>query len=538
MNRSKLITLLICSSIFVSCVLCINLLPTGVTKSLNNTTMTDDGVKIYYDVFSPKGDTSLKNGIILGHGVMVNKQFLRSIAIDLAQNGFVVAALDFRGHGRSGGNLRTGNITTDILAIKEVFATRSDINMSNLGYLGYSMGGGAGYELLTSDSDFRAMVSLASSGSSPENPPNLLILQGKIDEVVNYDRVLQYMENRTGIAANSIEPGVIYGSISDGNATKLILSNTDHLLAPFVRNNILETRKWFLLTLDDNTNPSADMTSHTLLVVFVILGTCSGIVAFILAAAFFVKKISKQKPELDNLKDIDSKINRSELRKKVSRTYWFTVLPLSIPCVIFGAISFVLPIYYTSLIVILLSGNAAASFLYLWYLLRKQGISFGKFLKKELRRTSIINILIGIGLGLALFAVLALTIGYIFGIVPGITKWGWAAIYWIYFFLILFCNTLFYRTIYGSPETTFFGKLKELSLVSAMNFVPITIIILVSVAIFRSWFNVQFLVPILPLVIVVNAVAIKLYSANKDIILSSLLNSVMVTIFAITLSYI
>ncbi|TFG21024.1 MAG: alpha/beta fold hydrolase [Promethearchaeota archaeon] len=537
MNRKKMITLIITWSIFVGCVVCINFLPIGVAKSLNNHTITGDGIKIYYDLFAPKGDSSLKNGIILGHGVMVNKQFMRSIALDLAQNGFVVAAFDFRGHGRSGGTLLRENITLDILAIKNIFALRGDINMSNLGYLGYSMGGGAGYQLLSSDPDFRAMVSLASSGSSPQDPPNLLILQGKIDEVVEYDHVLQYISNRTGIATENIEPGITYGSISDGNATKLILSNTDHLLAPYSRNNILETRKWFLQTLENENNSPTEMTSHTLLILFVVIGTCSGIVAFIFSAEFIIKKLSTQKSDYEDISALVEKIDRNELRKKVLRRYWYTVLPLSIPCVIVGALSLVLPIFYTSLIIILLSGSAAASTFYLWYLLKKEGIRFERFLKNEFRRTSIVNIAIGIGLGLALYAVLGLTIGYIFGIVPGISKWGWAALYWIFMFLIMFTNTLFFRTVYGTPNTTFSGKFKELGLVTAMNFVPITIIILISVGIFRSWFNIQFLIPIFPQIILINAVAIKIYSVNKDVVLSSLVNSVMLTIFTIALSF-
>ncbi|MBN2157025.1 MAG: alpha/beta fold hydrolase [Candidatus Lokiarchaeota archaeon] len=539
MNRKKLIVFLICSGAFVSCVLTINLLPTGITKSLNNCTLTSDGVKIYYDLFIPKDDTSTnKTGIILGHGIMVNKQFLRTIAMDLANHGFVVAALDFRGHGRSGGGLGTGNITTDIIAIKNVLSLRGDINMSNLGYLGYSMGGGAGFQLLTSDSDFRAMVSLASSGSSPYNPPNLLILHGKIDEVVNYQDVLQYIENRTGISAENVQPGMIYGSITDGNATKLILSNTDHLFAPYSLNNILETRIWFLQTLKNVNNPPTEMMNYGLLLVFVLLATSTGISAFILVAAFFVKKLSIQKSENEEALAILEKISQKDLRKQVIKSYWYIVVPLSIPGVLFGAFSFVLPIYFMSLIVILLSGNAAASFFYLWYLLKKKhNVKFGRFLGYIFRKSSIRNVIIGIGLGLILYAVLGLSIGYIFGIVPGVNKWGWAAFYWIFMFLIVFSNTLFFRTIYGDPNKTFSGKFKELGLVTAMSFIPITIIVLISVAIFRSLFNIQFLIPMFPLILLINAIAIKLYNVSRDIVLSSLLNSVMLTIFAISLSF-
>jgi len=538
MNRKKLIFSLLSLCVFLGCVLSINFLPAGIDKSLNNYTISDDGVKIFYDLFVPKDDTSLnKAGIIIGHGVMVNKQFLRSIAMDLSTQGFVVAALDFRGHGRSGGSLEMGNITTDILAIKNVFALRGDINMSNLGYLGYSMGGGAGFQLLSSDTDFKAMVSLASSGTSEYNPPNLLILQGKFDEVVRLDRILSYMENRTGVLAEDIEPNQIYGSFENGTALKLVISNVDHLLAPYSRNNIREARYWFLKALKSEDNPPTDLTNYNIMVILVILATFSGIILFLYVSEFVVKKFSIRKPSSDSLKDSEVEIDRQSLRKKVIKGYWFIAIPLSIPCIIFGAPLIFLPLYFMSLIVILLLGPAIAGVFYLWYLLKKQGISFGRFLKIEFKKSSLRNIVIGIGLGLVLYGILALSIGYIFGIVPGITKWGWAVFYAVFMFIIQFMLAIFYRTIFGPPNPTYFGRMKEVGLISIMNFTPIAIVVLLSTVVFQSLFNLQFLIPIFPLIFLINIVSMKIHSENPDFIMSSLINGIMLTIFAVTLAY-
>ena len=154
-KTTQLVAISIAFIFFCSGIIIFATVPAGMTRSYNNFTTTIDGVRICYDVFEPKSDTSSdKSAVIIGHGVMVNKNFLRLIALDLAEQGFVVAALDFRGHGRSGGNLDRGKITDDILAVKNVLANRGDINMSNLGYLGYSMGGGAGFALLDTDGDF------------------------------------------------------------------------------------------------------------------------------------------------------------------------------------------------------------------------------------------------------------------------------------------------------------------------------------------------------------------------------------------------
>ena len=185
-NRKKYLTLALLSILFLFSLGIFLIFPTDIKRTYNQSTLTSDRVKIVYDVFEPKNDDfSMKTAVILGHGVMVNKNFMRTIALDLAGQGIVSIALDFRGHGRSGGSINEGDITTDILAVKEVLALRGDINMTNLGYVGYSMGGGAGFRLLDNDSDFRAMVSLAAGGRAQYSTPNLLILHGILDEAFN-----------------------------------------------------------------------------------------------------------------------------------------------------------------------------------------------------------------------------------------------------------------------------------------------------------------------------------------------------------------
>ena len=178
-NRKKYLTLGLLSVLFLCSIGMFLIFPTDIKRTYNQSTLTSDGVKIVYDVFEPKSDeSSTKTAVILGHGIMVNKNFMRTIALDLAGQGIVSVALDFRGHGRSGGSISEGDLTSDILAVKEVLELRGDINMTNLGYVGYSMGGGAGFRLLNNDSDFRAMVSLAAGGRAQYSTPNLLILHG------------------------------------------------------------------------------------------------------------------------------------------------------------------------------------------------------------------------------------------------------------------------------------------------------------------------------------------------------------------------
>ncbi len=116
---------------------------------------------------------------------MVNKAVMSLLAINLAEEGFVAVTFDFRSHGWSLGDFNgvaepikdaivnmflnhepIANMTqiiggaftnvsiflpllNDLRAIKTYLAGRGNINMTNLGYVGYSMGGGVGFMQLS-----------------------------------------------------------------------------------------------------------------------------------------------------------------------------------------------------------------------------------------------------------------------------------------------------------------------------------------------------------------------------------------------------
>ncbi|TFH31245.1 MAG: alpha/beta fold hydrolase [Promethearchaeota archaeon] len=537
--------------------------PVGMARSYNNYTTTDDGVRICYDLFEPKDDTSTnKTAVILGHGVMVNKNFLRLIALDLAEQGFVVAALDFRGHGRSGGTLERGMITDDILAVKNVLAERGDINMSNLGYLGYSMGGGAGFTLLDTDGGFKAMVSLAAGGRNESTTPNLLILQGKWDEAISTDRVYAYMENKTGLPVDLIEEDRIYGSFANGTALKFHITPTDHLLAPFAQDNIIETRRWFVRALmftsmEDVPSDAGTYFSHLFGVLLALLG---GFGAFLLTARGIVSAYashpafssSKQEKGKDNEKEKEKGTGGIDLPlapmtetvdqplKSVVGRYWLWVLPLSIPCIVFVAPLFLLPLYYMNLFVALLMGPSIAVLFYQIYLARKRKIRFRHVYASALRSTSWKNLGVGVGLGFLAYGALLLSINLIFGIVPAITKWCWSVLYIV---VIIFLNLNFslffqgylYEKIGGTGRVR---NIKMLALSFVMRFVPISLLVLVSVWFFGSWFNVQFLIPLAPLLILMDLTSNVLYRHSRDLLIATIANSVFLTLILITLAYI
>ena len=65
-----------------------------------------DGTKLASLVYTPTNTTTGDlPGIVVCHGFTCNKQAMQGIALELVKCGFVVVALDFRGHGESEGNL-------------------------------------------------------------------------------------------------------------------------------------------------------------------------------------------------------------------------------------------------------------------------------------------------------------------------------------------------------------------------------------------------------------------------------------------------
>ncbi|MFX0058122.1 MAG: alpha/beta hydrolase, partial [Candidatus Heimdallarchaeota archaeon] len=152
-------------SIFIIGTVFIFITPFNVKSTYGLTAITDDDVRISFDVFEPRNDGNNKKAVIIGHGVMGNKELMKGYAIELAAAGFIAIPFDFRGHGLSTGGRGTGDLVDDIIAIKEYLNSRGDVDINNLGYIGLSMGG-VGQELIDIDTDFKCFIGTATWLSS------------------------------------------------------------------------------------------------------------------------------------------------------------------------------------------------------------------------------------------------------------------------------------------------------------------------------------------------------------------------------------
>ncbi|MHA2120923.1 MAG: alpha/beta hydrolase, partial [Promethearchaeota archaeon] len=253
LTRKRIFLLCLFLAIFVIGTVLIFITPLGIKSTYSQTVRTSDGETISFNVFEPKRGGVGKTAIILGHGIMSNKEMLKGFAIDLAAAGFVAVPFDFRGHGQSSGILERDSLTNDIDAIRSYLSSRSDIDTSSLGYFGFSMGGGPGIEVVNESTDFKCFVGAGTW--LPEqvrkgniiNPLNILMILGRYDELITPADLKIGLSDYTGIPISELDVNKLYGSFQEGNASMIYLDdNSNHVLGDWDPDFIRETRNFVM----------------------------------------------------------------------------------------------------------------------------------------------------------------------------------------------------------------------------------------------------------------------------------------------------
>ncbi len=167
-------------------------------------------------------------GVVVIHGSLQCKEWLMAFGIELARRGFVVLTIDANGHGNSDGGSGAGTAALDYLV------TLPFVDTTQIGIVGHSMGGGIARVAISQSSvHVNALVLVGSSISNrtyPSNstyPRNLLIAVGSFDSLSTYPSDLTQLEPVFGVS--DIQPGVVYGSFSNGTARKIVIARTNHL---------------------------------------------------------------------------------------------------------------------------------------------------------------------------------------------------------------------------------------------------------------------------------------------------------------------
>ena len=204
------------------------------------------GSTLYANLYYPSKTLSFQENrplVIYCHGIGSQRDFDLRIPIELSRRGFYVAALDYHGHGESGGHIDDIDPVTDVPAIAqdcsklldklETMAFYSSVNSSQIGLIGHSLGGMVVLTNQALDPRFNVTVAWAPLVDfdpyqleilSPEysdyipanlinetNTNNLLIIMHVDDEALNYEDQALKAQNLTNCDVITLS-GFILGS--------------------------------------------------------------------------------------------------------------------------------------------------------------------------------------------------------------------------------------------------------------------------------------------------------------------------------------
>ncbi len=382
----------------------LNTYPGDVVRGTHVAT-TSDGVSISFKTYYKPTIPANRPVIVMGHGVIVNKEMMTNYAIELAARDFVVASIDWRGHGHSSGTLDTTKLILDLEAvIASIPGIVPSANMSALGLLGYSMGGFPTFQYAVNHTTVKAWIGV---GTAPDgtngtianmtNPRNVLVIRGDFDEAFSIDELKQQMVNLTGASvASNVLVGHLYGSIAAGNARKVVtVPLADHLTTPWDQSFITAATDWMVQTFDGAAPNLTFMVYHTRLIMLVVgliglVGLVYGIALMLARALGFKDK----EPGQDTRGAIATNIaatndavatvttaesgSRSSAELSTPRFFllYYAVTLLLIPTAIIPAITFLMPLFMTSFIVTLVGCYSINVSIFSWWYFRRSGKSF------------------------------------------------------------------------------------------------------------------------------------------------------------------
>nr|MDO8112640.1 alpha/beta fold hydrolase [Candidatus Sigynarchaeota archaeon] len=261
------------------------------------TLVASDGTRIASLIFTPTNTSGNHPGVVVAHGFCGNKQYMQPLSIELVKRGFVVVAIDFRGHGISDGYM-LGRFPTDDMSL-DIGAAVGYLQglgyVDKIGLVGHSMGGRTSLVYAEAHSDIiNATVSLGmvSMDFNWSRIPNLMMAIGQFEQTFTRQDAIDFVRAYTGNA--SAETGLQYGSFAAMNATKAVIGPTsEHLGDVFEPTIMHEMVSWLELAFFGSIRWPVNITI-TILVGFIITMLAGCAVVFAAITAYFSKLIVKR----------------------------------------------------------------------------------------------------------------------------------------------------------------------------------------------------------------------------------------------------
>ncbi len=543
MDKKRLIIIFTFLSIFILGTFLIFTIPPNIKITYGKTVETKDGETISFNVFEPDNGGKKKPAILIGHGIMVNKEMMKEFAIELASSGFVAITFDFRGHGQSSGEINRNLLTQDVKAIKKYLETRGDIYIHKLGYIGYSMGGGPGNKIVKDDNDFKCFIGIGTGLSIDDDDCenrtlNILMILAKYDEGRDLETAKEEIADRLDMDADDVKVNTLYGSFEDGDATKLFYDdNSDHFLTPYDSSFIREARDWVKSTFPhvDSIDENYYGNIRALILVLQLIG---GIGFFFLILDPIFNSLFKNKERKINEKSSDE----FSLKKIAINTILYSLIFFIPGILILLPFFLYLPLTVAGFVLMLLYGQVLGIFFLLW----RDGKGKGKKLKeillepfkgKELDVKR--EILVGIILSSVLFLILFLSIGVNYlGILPSLqNKIYYVPIYIGVAFLMYFIFGLYFQKVIQDKIGTGFKNALKSSLftyIILMIYFSFTISLVCLLG--NTLFYIMFFWVAVPLYLFSSIINALTYEKTGNILVGAIINVLYFTFLLCTLS--
>jgi len=216
-----------------------------------------DGARLRCLVYKPLGSTGRLPAVIVVHGLGASSDTMNAISTELARNGVLVLAMNYRGHDGSEGGvnyigdpLAAPNISNDLVVAFRYLAERSDVDAGRIGAVGYSMGSRAVLRLALLIPTVNPVVMIGPyvgweiGAVNTTSPRNLLIIVGSND-VITPPSLAELLFNYATRAAG--KPSEVFGSLKEGTGRKLVVvPGADHYAIVFTKQAVEETVEWVL----------------------------------------------------------------------------------------------------------------------------------------------------------------------------------------------------------------------------------------------------------------------------------------------------
>jgi len=195
--------------------------------------------------------------VVVTHGISSTKEMVDGISLELARRGIVAMSLDLHGHGDSEGRLGAGGPSIGLVAAVEFIASQDFVDENQIGVAGHSLGAGAARAVAMGGyAHAAAFIAGGVSGDyqqegamNASNPKNLLVAVGSHDVLFEIEDLVQSLQPVFNVD-EPVRPGVTYGDFHSGNARRLVVTPTTHLLEPMDPGIVAEVVAWFIEAFD------------------------------------------------------------------------------------------------------------------------------------------------------------------------------------------------------------------------------------------------------------------------------------------------